>query len=332
MARRRARAARRHLVPPPDRGRLPGDQSASSTTGGAAARWTSCCRACGSSTSPGTSWLAETEDGRLAGFLIGFLSPDHAGRRLLPPDRDEPEPPAARPRAGAVRALLRRRAGRRPARASRAITWPGNRLSIAFHRALGFEVRGRPGSQNLYGTPAQAGYDFDREDRAILVRRHLTGRDPWAGCCAGRHRSAAIVLGGWSCSATTCRATPSNLAGRRLLRLRRPTTGDRRGRPAPPVHRARTTAEVVFVGDFTPATDAYPSDDDVRRPSPRPTASPAFNAYTGPRLQRRDSDYDMRRVLRRPSEGWTRGRPTRSSATPSGVDDAPMTQSIKKAQ
>ena len=25
----------------------------------------------------GTSWLAETDDGRLAGFLIGFLSPDH---------------------------------------------------------------------------------------------------------------------------------------------------------------------------------------------------------------------------------------------------------------
>lgn len=25
----------------------------------------------------GTSWLAETEDAALAGFLIGFLSPDH---------------------------------------------------------------------------------------------------------------------------------------------------------------------------------------------------------------------------------------------------------------
>ncbi|MEZ0240040.1 MAG: N-acetyltransferase family protein, partial [Chloroflexota bacterium] len=52
----------------------------------------------------------------------------------------------------------------------RAITWPGNRASIACHRAPGFEVEAAPGSQNLYGTPAQAGYDFDREDRAILVR------------------------------------------------------------------------------------------------------------------------------------------------------------------
>src|SRR5687768_10337700 len=27
----------------------------------------------------GTSWLAEAADGRLAGFLVGFLSPDQAG-------------------------------------------------------------------------------------------------------------------------------------------------------------------------------------------------------------------------------------------------------------
>ena len=52
-----------------------------------------------------------------------------------------------------------------------AITWPANRTSIAFHLALGFEVQAGTGSQNLYGTPARAGYDFDREDRAILVRR-----------------------------------------------------------------------------------------------------------------------------------------------------------------
>ena len=117
----------------------------------------------------GTSWLAQTEDGKLAGFLIGFHSPDLADVaycRLIATN------PNLRQR-GLGRALYERffadarLAGRHEVRA---ITWPGNRASIAFHRALGFEVEAGPGSQNLYGTPAQADYDFDREDRAILVR------------------------------------------------------------------------------------------------------------------------------------------------------------------
>lgn len=117
----------------------------------------------------GTSWLAETDDGRLAGFLIGFHSPDQADVaycRLVGTN------PNLRSR-GIGRALYERffgdarDAGRHQVQT---IMWPGNRVSIAFHRALGFEVEAGPGSQNLYGTPAQAGYDFDREDRAILVR------------------------------------------------------------------------------------------------------------------------------------------------------------------
>jgi L-amino acid N-acyltransferase YncA len=117
----------------------------------------------------GTSWLAEAADGRLAGFLVGFLSPDHADVaycRLIATN------PNLR-RRGLGRALYERffedtRADGR--REVRAITWPGNRASIAFHQALGFEVETGPDSQNLYGTPSQAAYDFDREDRTILVR------------------------------------------------------------------------------------------------------------------------------------------------------------------
>ena len=117
----------------------------------------------------GTSWLAETADGGLAGFLIGFHSPDQpdvAYCRLIGTN------PNLR-LVGVGKALYEhffedaRREGRHQARA---ITWPGNRASIAFHRALGFEIEVGPGSQNLYGTPAIAGYDFDREDRTILVR------------------------------------------------------------------------------------------------------------------------------------------------------------------
>jgi GNAT superfamily N-acetyltransferase len=117
----------------------------------------------------GTSWLAETEDGRLAGWLIGFLSPDRADVsycRLIATH------PSLR-RRGLGRALYERLF--EDARAAgrswvHAVAWPGNWASIAFHRALAFEVKTGPGSQNLYGTPSQPAYDFDREDRTILVR------------------------------------------------------------------------------------------------------------------------------------------------------------------
>jgi ribosomal protein S18 acetylase RimI-like enzyme len=117
----------------------------------------------------GTSWLAETEDGRLAGFLIGFLSPDHADVAYCHLIATSPN---LRGR-GLGRALYERFfADARAAGRTRvtAITWPANRLSLAFHQALGFEVQGGADSQNLYGTPSQAGYDFEREDQAILVR------------------------------------------------------------------------------------------------------------------------------------------------------------------
>ncbi len=53
----------------------------------------------------------------------------------------------------------------------KAVTWPGNRVSLAFHRSIGFEIATGPGSQNLYGTPRRPGTISTREDRAILVRR-----------------------------------------------------------------------------------------------------------------------------------------------------------------
>jgi GNAT superfamily N-acetyltransferase len=117
----------------------------------------------------GTSWLAEAEDGQLAGFLIGFMSPDR-------PDVAYCHMLATNPN------LRRRDLGRTlyerffdDARAAgrntvMAVTWPANHVSVAFHTALGFEIVRAAGSQNLYGTPAQPAYDFEREDRAILVR------------------------------------------------------------------------------------------------------------------------------------------------------------------
>jgi GNAT superfamily N-acetyltransferase len=117
----------------------------------------------------GTSWLAEAEDGRLAGFLVGFMSPDHAEVAYCHLIATNPN---LRGR-GLGRALYERFfADARAAGRTRvkAVTWPANRLSLAFHKALGFEVQGGADSQNLYGTPSHAGYDFEREDRALLVR------------------------------------------------------------------------------------------------------------------------------------------------------------------
>ena len=117
-----------------------------------------------------SSWLAETPDGELGGFLVGFLSPDH-------PDTAYCHMLATNPNLrgnGVGRALYDRffedaRAGGRSM--VKAVTWPANRTSLAFHRALGFEIASGEGTQNLYGTPAQPAYDFGREDRTTLIRR-----------------------------------------------------------------------------------------------------------------------------------------------------------------
>ena len=117
----------------------------------------------------GTSWLAEDEAGRLAGFLVGFLSPDQPDVAYCHLVATDPNL-----RLGGVGRRLYERffddaraAGRREVHA---VTWPGNRRSVAFHRALGFRIEAGPGTQNLYGTPAIAGFDYGTEDRVLLSR------------------------------------------------------------------------------------------------------------------------------------------------------------------
>ncbi len=123
----------------------------------------------------GTSWLAEDATGRLVGFLVGFLSPDHpetAYCHLIAAD------PNRRSR-GLGRALYERffeDVAARGARRVVAITWPGNRASVAFHRAMGFLPADGPGTQRLYGTPAYPGYDYGLEDRVVFSRELEAGR------------------------------------------------------------------------------------------------------------------------------------------------------------
>ncbi len=117
----------------------------------------------------GTSLVSELPDGSLAGFLVGFVSPDH-------PDTGYIHLAATNPnlrRLGVARAMyerhfedLRRRGVRRVV----ATTWPGNRVSLEFHRRMGFAPHETPDTQALYGTPAFSDYDSDGDDRVVLSR------------------------------------------------------------------------------------------------------------------------------------------------------------------
>ncbi len=119
----------------------------------------------------GTSWIAEADDGRLAGFLVGFVSQDR-------PDEAYVHMVAASPnhrRRGVGRALYEQFFAEVRARGVTrvtAITWPGNRASVAFHQAMGFRLLDGPGSQSIYGVPAFSDYDDERDDKAVMVR-HL---------------------------------------------------------------------------------------------------------------------------------------------------------------
>lgn len=116
-----------------------------------------------------TSWVAEDADGRPVGFLIGFISPDRPGEGYIHMVGVSPN----HRRAGLGRTLYERffdDVRERGVHRVTAVTWPGNRASVAFHRAMGFTPSDGPGTQNLYGTPAIADYDADGDDRVLFSR------------------------------------------------------------------------------------------------------------------------------------------------------------------
>jgi ribosomal protein S18 acetylase RimI-like enzyme len=117
----------------------------------------------------GTSWIAEAEGGRLAGFVVAFISQDDPTTGYVHMIGADPN----RRRAGIGRQLYQHVFDDLAARGVRrvtAITWPGNRQSVAFHRAIGFRVDDSEGTQNLYGTPAYADYDGEGDDRVVFIR------------------------------------------------------------------------------------------------------------------------------------------------------------------
>jgi GNAT superfamily N-acetyltransferase len=117
----------------------------------------------------GTSWVVEDAAGRVIGFLVGFISPDRPVDAYIHMVGTSPN----HRKGGLGRALYERffeDARRHGAERVAAITWPGNRVSVGFHRAMGFVPADGPGTQNLYGTPAYPDYDAEGQDRVVFSR------------------------------------------------------------------------------------------------------------------------------------------------------------------
>lgn len=115
----------------------------------------------------GTSWIAEDVSGAVVGFLVGFVGPDDPTEAYIHMAATSPN----HRRAGLGRALYDRFLADARARGVRrvyAVTWPGNQVSVGFHRALGFRPDDGPGTQRLYGTPAYADYDGEGQDRVVF--------------------------------------------------------------------------------------------------------------------------------------------------------------------
>lgn len=121
-----------------------------------------------------TSLLAEMADGNVAGYLVGFVSPDRPAEAFVHTAAVNPN---VRKR-GIGRELYRRfeiLARARGARRTVVHAWPGDPIAIKFHRALGFEPFGGDRTMKLYGTLALPDYDYPGEDRTIFVRPIAAG-------------------------------------------------------------------------------------------------------------------------------------------------------------
>jgi ribosomal protein S18 acetylase RimI-like enzyme len=107
-----------------------------------------------------------TEDGAIAGFLIGFVSSARPGEVYV-------HMVGVAPRcrgSGLGRELYQRFfaiVGARGCDVVRAITSPANRESIAFHRRLGFELE--PSDRTVHGIPVHRGPAVSDEDRVLCV-------------------------------------------------------------------------------------------------------------------------------------------------------------------
>jgi len=107
----------------------------------------------------GTSFVADTDDGQLAGFLVGFFSQTDPSDAYVHFVGVAPQHRGS----GLGRELYERffaTARDQGRTVVRCVTSPANGDSVAFHEALGFEV-----------DRIAKDYDGPGEDRALLVKR-----------------------------------------------------------------------------------------------------------------------------------------------------------------
>ena len=113
-----------------------------------------------------TCFSAEHE-GRVVGFLVGFLSQSRAGEAYIHFAGVHPEF-----RKNRIAETLYGRffeAMRKSGRSIvRCVTSPVNKGSIAFHRRMGFSME--PGTKEIDGVPAVEDYDGKGEHRVLFVK------------------------------------------------------------------------------------------------------------------------------------------------------------------
>ncbi len=111
--------------------------------------------------------FAAGRDGRLAGFLAGFISQSRPGEAYIHFVGVDPAE-----RGGRLGRLLYeaffRAAEARGCGLVRAVTSPVNRGSVAFHQRMGFQLD--PGDAEVDGIPVSSGYDGPGSDRVRFLR------------------------------------------------------------------------------------------------------------------------------------------------------------------
>jgi len=116
-----------------------------------------------------TSFAAD-QDGALAGFLVGFVSPARPGEAYIhfvgvhPGERGRG---LGRRLYGTFFDTVRARGCTRV----RAVTSPVNTGSVAFHRRMGFQLAG---DAQVDGIPVTADYDGPGQDRVCFVKDLLS--------------------------------------------------------------------------------------------------------------------------------------------------------------
>jgi len=114
-----------------------------------------------------TSFIAE-QDGQLVGFLVGFLSQSKPSEAYIHFVGVHPE---HRKRSIATHLYeaffdVVRQHGRSIVRC---VTSPVNRVSIAYHTRMGFEIE--DGDKRIDGVSVRSDYDGPNQDRVLFVKR-----------------------------------------------------------------------------------------------------------------------------------------------------------------